>query len=58
MLKNNQGGTVSRRPITATDSEWGQQCHDFQSHWEEIKEDELQSTQDTPTSAAATGIGE
>ena len=32
MLDNEQGGTVGRRPITATDREWGQQCQDCQPH--------------------------
>ena len=47
---------MGRRPITATDREWGQQCQDCQPHGEEMKEDGIQSTQDTPTTAAATGM--
>ena len=33
MSDNNQEGTVSQRPITATDNEWRWQCQDCQLHW-------------------------
>ena len=38
MLDNEQGGTVSRRPQTATDREWVQQCQDCLAHRGKIAE--------------------
>ena len=55
MLDNEQGETVSRRPITATVREWVQQCQGCQPHGEKMKEEEIQSTKFTLTTTAATG---
>ena len=47
MLDNKQEGTVSQRPLTATDSGWGLQCQDCKPHAAAIEGKATQTTQPT-----------
>ena len=47
MLDNKQEGTVSQRPLTATDSGWGLQCQDCKPHGGAIEGKAMQTIQPT-----------
>ena len=47
MSDNKQEGTVSQRPLTAADREWGLQCQDWKPHGGGLEGKATQTTQTT-----------